>query len=287
MRYENLFSPHAAINKVFSKQVSVYASYSQGYKAPVSSYFFVPVSAAIGFIDSTLEPEKGSQLELGSKGSLLNARLSYQFALFLARFSNKMTAVAVPLHPPDVGTAYTYVANGGRQDHIGLEFLLKYMVYQQDHGPFRQVRPFVNFAYSDFTYKDYRQERLKSPPTADTTIDFSGKPVAGVAPWTFNAGVDISAAAGIYANLVYSYKDAMSITSDNLNRTKSYGLVNAKIGMQESLSRHVAIDAFFGVNNITGIQFPLMVFVNQLPDAYLPGPGKANYFGGIHLKYHL
>ncbi|MCW3087713.1 MAG: TonB-dependent receptor, partial [Sediminibacterium sp.] len=41
-KYNGLSSPHLAINKVFSKEFSVYASYSKGYKAPVSSYFFIP-----------------------------------------------------------------------------------------------------------------------------------------------------------------------------------------------------------------------------------------------------
>jgi iron complex outermembrane receptor protein len=36
-----MWSPHVAINKVINKNVSVYASYSTGYKAPVSSYFFI------------------------------------------------------------------------------------------------------------------------------------------------------------------------------------------------------------------------------------------------------
>ena len=31
----------------------------------------------------------------------------------------------------------------------------------------------------------------------------------------------------------------------------------------------------------------LVVGTNQLPDAYLPGPLKANYFGGINFKYNF
>ena len=79
----------------------------------------------------------------------------------------------------------------------------------------------------------------------------------------------------------------MPITSDNLFYTTSYQLLNAKIGIRRSLSSHFDLDAYFGCNNITGTQFPLMVFVNQLPDAYLPAPLKANYFGGINLNYNF
>jgi len=118
-------------------------------------------------------------------------------------------------------------------------------------------------------------------------VDKDGNPVAGVAPWVANIGVDILAAAGIYANVVWSYKDEMPITSDNLFRTDSYNILNAKVGIRRSILKHFDLDAYFGCNNISGTQYPLMVFVNQLPDAYLPAPLKANYFGGLNFKYNF
>ena len=54
--YNGMFSPHVAINKVFNKHFSVYASYCKGYKAPVSSYFFIPTT---GQVNTNLKPEIG------------------------------------------------------------------------------------------------------------------------------------------------------------------------------------------------------------------------------------
>src|SRR5512137_937317 len=115
--YNGLTSPRLAVNKVFSKQLSAYASYSKGFKAPVSSYFFIPVT---GQVNTNLKSEIGTQFEVGTKGSLFSDRLSYQLALFNAIFDDKMTVVAVPLSSGNA-TAYAYVANGGRQNHKGLE----------------------------------------------------------------------------------------------------------------------------------------------------------------------
>ena len=177
-------------------------------------------------------------------------------------------------------TAYSYVANGGDLDNKGIEALVKYEVYQSDNGFVKIVRPFGNLAWSDFKYENYRFQK-----SVTVTEDYSGKPVAGVAKFTANLGIDFITNPGLYANINYLYKDGMPISSDGLNKTSSYQLLNAKLGFQKGLSTHFDIDAFFGVNNITGTQYAYMVFVNQLPDAYLPAPFKANYFGGINVKY--
>ncbi len=283
-KYNGLVSPHLAINKVYSKQFSVYASYSKGYKAPVSSYFFIP---ATGKLNTDLKPEIGNQFEIGTKGSLLNDKLSYQLAIFNAIFSDKMTAIAVPLNGSSVTTAYTYVANSGKQNHKGIELLVKHTAYQSANSFFTTVQPFVNMAYSDFKYVGFSIQALNAARTAAVVTDYDGNAVAGVAKFTANLGVDVSTKPGIYGNLTYLYKDGMPISSDGLNMATSYMLLNSKIGFKRSLSAHCDLDLFVGVNNLTGVQYPLMVFVNQLPDAYLPAPLKANYFGGVNFKYNF
>jgi len=282
--YKGMVSPHVAINKVFSEQFSIYAAYSKGYKAPVSSYFYIPtIGNAFGRVNADLKPEIGNQYEVGSKGALLHGRLNYQLAVFNAIFSNKMTTVAVPLN--STTTLYSYVVNGGRQDNRGIEALVKYTAYQSNAGFFKAISPFANIAYSYFKYKDFQFQRIVSG--AIKTEDYSGNKVAGVPPVTANIGVDLVTNTGLYANAYYSYRDPMIFTSDGLNKTESYNLLNAKLGFRRSLSNHFDLDAYAGVNNITGTQYYYMVFVNQLPDAYLPAPKEADYFGGINLKYNF
>jgi iron complex outermembrane receptor protein len=280
--YNGMFAPHIAINKVFNKQVSVYASYSTGYKAPVSAYFYIPVSATTGFINQDLKAEKGTQFEIGTKGSLLKSRLNFELALFQAIFSDKMYAQPVP-NATNTATLYTYIANGGKQNDKGVEVLLRYTALQSATGFFRMVKPFANLTYSDFEYDGYK---FRTGSTLNLT-DYTGKSVAGVAKVVANIGVDIQAAAGVYFNVYYHYKDKMPVTSDNVNMASSYNLLNGKIGMKQSLSKHFDLDLYVGATNITGVKYYNMVFVNQLPDAYIPAPKNANVFGGVNLKYNL
>ena len=120
-----------------------------------------------------------------------------------------------------------------------------------------------------------------------SAINYDGKKVAGVGPFNANIGVDLLLKYGLYANVIYSHKDAFPITSDGLNNTSSYSLLNAKIGFQRSLSPHFDLNVYFGIDNIGGTQYPIFVFINQLPDAYLPGPLNATYYGGLNLKYNF
>lgn len=280
--YKGMYSPHLAVNKVFNKSLSVYASYSKGYKAPVSAYFFIPTT---GKLNTDLKPEIGNQFEIGSKGVLFDDKLSYQLALFSAQFSDKMTAIAVPLNGSTTTTAYSYIANSGKQSNKGIELSLKYNAISSVTSFVTTLKPFFNLAYSDFKYVGYSFQTLSADRLSAVIANYDGLPVAGVAPWTTNLGIDINTKVGIYGNVTYSYKDAMPISSDGLNKTTSYNLVNGKIGFQSKVGNKLSVDLFFGLTNITGTQYPIMVFVNQLPDAYLPAPNLINYFSGLNFKY--
>lgn len=281
--YQQLLSPSVALNKKISDVVSVYASYSVGYKAPVSSYFFIPTT---GQVNTGLKPEKGSQIELGTKGSLLDNKLFYTVAVFDAKFSDKMTTVAVQ-NPENTATLYSYIVNGGSLHNKGLEVLVKYNAITSGDHFLTQLSPFTNLTYSDFQYEDFKYERIgKDSEQKDVVIvnDFSGNRVAGVPPLVFNLGVDLDTRIGLHGNINFNYRDAMYFTSDEVNQTESYGVLNAKLGLRRTIGP-ISFDVFAAANNITGSQYYYMVFLNQLPDAYLPAPFETNFFGGVNLQY--
>jgi iron complex outermembrane recepter protein len=288
--YTGLVSPHVAINKVFNKQFSVFASYSKAYKAPVSSYFYITTPLAgttqpTGRVNEVLKPEIGNQFEVGTKGQLMNNRLTYELTFFNALFSNKMTAVSVQSPANPSTTLYSYVVNGGKQEHKGVEALARFTAVESPTGFFRSIRPFGNLAWSDFVYGDNFKIQKNVTPTG--TEDYSNKMVAGVPKWTANLGVDIAMKYGLYASIYHNYRDKVAITSDNTIYATSYNLLNAKLGIRVGLGNHFDLDAYLGGTNLTNTRYYMMVFVNQIPDAYIPAPRNAQLFGGINLKYNF
>lgn len=283
--YKNMISPKFAINKVFSNEMSVYASYSKGYKAPVAANIFIPGNNTV---NTNLRPEIGNQFEVGSKGNLFNDRLNYQVAAFQTIYSDKMTAVAVP-NAAGTATAYSYIVNAGKQDHKGIEALVKYEIYKSNDGFVKSIFPFANVTYSDFKYDEYVFQR-----TYNRSFDFSGNQVLGTPKVVFNTGIDFITKIGFYGNTTFSHRDPMpfsyvpeKVTDTQMvnYRTSSINLLNAKVGFQKRIVNHLDFDASVGVDNITNTQSYQMVFLNQLPDAYLPAPLKATFFGGVNLKY--
>jgi len=287
--YQSMVSPHFALNKIFNKHFSAYFSYSKGYKAPVSSYFYLPfvatAASSTGVINQGLKPEIANQFEVGTKGSLNNGKLNYQLAFFNAIFSNKMTAINV-LNTAGTSTLYTYIANSGQQNDKGIEGLIKYAAFKSEKGFIATVEPFVNFTISNFKYEDY-SFNYKGTILKDSIVNYDGKSVAGVAKFIGNFGIDITTNNGLYFNTIYSYKDGFPISADGKNNTSSYSIWNTKIGIKRSLLNHLTTDIFLGINNLTNTRYPMMVFINQLPDAYMAGPTMTNYFGGVNLKYNF
>jgi iron complex outermembrane receptor protein len=292
--YEDMFAPHLSLSKGFGG-VSVYASYRRGYKAPVSAYFFIPTT---GRLNQGLKPESGEQFEIGSKGSWLGRRLEYQVDAFHLVFSDKMTAVAVPLNVPTTNTAYSYITNGGRQNHLGVEAVIKGAVFRSKEGPVRGLSLFGNLAWSHFEYEDFRFETLRnkisSPATtldSVTVRDYSGKAVAGTPDLTANAGLDFEMALGVYGNVVYSYRGETPFAypqnfPDSVDVADAFRILNAKLGIRKSY-RRLEADAHLGAENLTGAQYYYMLFANQLPDAYIPAKPEMTWYTGLSLAYRF
>ena len=288
--YQSMVSPHFAINKVINKHISLYASYSTGYKAPTSSYFYVttpavttPATPATGSLNHVLSPEKGNQFEIGTKGQLFNNKLTYELAYFSTVFSKKMTAISVVSPASPTTTLYTYVVNGGDQLHKGIEAMLKYTLFESNSSFISSLRPFANFTYSNFTYGD----NFKIQKSVVLTEDYSNKYVAGVPKYVVNFGFDVLTQPGWYANVTYNYRDKTPITSLNDFYATSYNLLNGKLGYQTALSKKINFDAYIGATNITAVKYPMMIFANQLPDTYTAAPREAVIFGGFNLKYNF
>jgi iron complex outermembrane receptor protein len=278
--FEPVITPRVALQKTFNKKISAYVSVSQGYSPPTTSDVVIPYTGAV---NNELIPERGTQYEIGTKGSVLDNKLSWQLAVFSLNVSDKLTSQAVA---DTSGTIlYSYSVNAGDQTNNGLELALSYKAINSKTSVISYLRPFATFTYSDFKYNDFRSDNNNNV----STQDFSGNTVIGVPPIMFNAGLDIASKYGFYLNSSFKYVDEMYITFDNEHAAPSYTLLSAKLGYKKDLGDHFSIDVFAGGNNLTNSLYYNMVFINwekgPQPAVYSPGSYAPTFFGGLNLKY--
>ncbi|QHL89143.1 TonB-dependent receptor [Nibribacter ruber] len=287
-KFDAVVTPRAALQKLVTPNVTAYASVSQGYSPPSATTVVVPQA---GRVLTNLKPEQGTQYEVGSKGSLLDKKLSYQVALFHLKVQDKIMTQAYA-DPQSGSILYTISANGGEQTNQGLEVALNYSLLQREEGLVTLVKPFLNYTYSDFTYDQFTRESIVKVNNVNTRVvtDYSGQAVIGVPKQNFNAGVDVELKLGFYLYTTFQHVDDMPITYDAKYRAPSYNLLNAKLGWRKNLGNHVSLDVFAGGNNLTGDLYYNMVFLDAYsssnnPNIYLPAAYKPTYFGGLNFGY--
>ena len=276
-----VFMPRLSLLKLLNEHISVYADVSRGYTPPPTSNV---INAVLGTTNKDLKPESGIQYEIGSKGDLLDGKLSYQLALFDLDVRNKIVAQQVPASG-NTPTYTTYV-NSGRQQDLGAELSLSYTILDNPASGVTLLRPFVTYTYSDFRYKDFYSDNNHNA----ATLNFSNNKVAGVAPHVINLGVDVQTKLGFYAYLTYRHVDDVPYTFDNKHYARAFNLVNGKIGYRSQLGNHFSLDLYGGVDNLTHCTYYSFLFFSgtlagTTDPHFLPMPYNAAWYGGAKLAY--
>lgn len=124
-REDEEFTPRVALSYALTPETNIYASYSQGFKAGG----FDPRARAdldpTGVTQEGFAPEFVDSYEIGLKGSLLDNRLTYSLAGFMADYTDQQITVQEGVDSDNDGTNDTFVSsvfNAGASEYMGVEF---------------------------------------------------------------------------------------------------------------------------------------------------------------------
>lgn len=276
-------TPRLSLLKGLGQHLSIYADVSAGYTPPPTSDVVI---AAIGKVNTGLDPERGIQYELGAKGDLLHRKLSFQLALFDLDVNDKITPETVPAAPPT--PTYTYYVNVGRQQDLGAELSVSYALLDDRRSAITLLRPFLTYAWSDFRYRDFKSDNNDNAQT----VSYSGNKVAGVAPSVLNLGLDLETQPGFYAYVTYRYVGRVPYTFDNLNYARAFSLLSAKVGYKQTLARRLTLDVAGGGDNLlSNTVYSFLFYSGNLAGTtdphFLPLPYNATWYGSLKLAYAL
>lgn len=268
------FSPRIAAVHVFNDAVAIHSSISRGFSPPTAN----ELRDAEGRIRDDVDPETGTNYEFGARGNLLGG-LNYDVTFFHFRMKDQLI-------PQTVDQNNTIFVNAGRTNRNGFESALSFSWFGDSSSFITRLRPFLNYTYSDFNFKDF-QLRNESGVILN---DFSGNDVTGIAPHVVSAGFDVDTKPGVYFNATYFFTDDTPITDDNNFFNPSYQVVNTKLGYRTELLKSFEVDLQFGIDNLFDEKFSSNIALNARgfggsePAFFNPSLDK-NAYVGVGIKY--
>ncbi len=254
-------APRVALLRKITPHVNMYASIAKGFSPP-SSAEILPSNSVL---NTSLQAEKGLNIESGVKGSILNNRLFFDVNSFLFNLSNTI------VQRRDVSGADLFI-NAGSTKQWGIETQVNYQIVPDKNRFWDQSRIWSSYTYSNFSYKQFQQ----------VTNNFSGNRMPGIAPHTVSFGLDVMTIPGFYLNLTQYHTTKIPLNDANSDYAKDYNLLDGKIGFSNKCFG-IKADIYLGVNNLLDDKYSLGNDINGFGGRFYNAGPKRNYFIGLAL----
>ncbi|MBF9224060.1 TonB-dependent receptor family protein [Hymenobacter ruricola] len=259
-------SPRVALLKEFGSNLSVYASVSTGFSPPTIE----EIRPSDASLNGSLQAERGTSYEVGTRGSWLANRLRYELNLF--DFELRETIVSSTTEQGIV-----VFRNTGSTHQRGLEAALSGWLWQvapaasaAEPGAPTGLRAWASYAYNDFRFGSY--------PSGGA--DLRGNRLTGTAPHTLSAGLGFSEAHGFYVNPNLSHQARVVLNDANTDTAPGYWVFGARGGWRRTLLGHLETNIYAGLDNATDRRYSLGNDLNAFGGRYFqPAPGRAWYAG--------
>ncbi len=247
--------------------MSFYGIVSHGFSPPTLEETLTPD----GVINPDIQPEKGWNMELGTRGNWAN--INYNLSIYTMQIKDLLVARRT-------GFDQFLGINAGKTTHQGIEFSLQ----SKHQWWIWQLQPFINYTYANYRFDEF----------IDNDDDYSGNQLTGTAPHIASAGLlfETRGRQIIYGNVNYQFVDRMPLRDDNSLYSNAYQLWNSKLGYRMMLGKAWQIDAALGINNIFDEQYASMLLINAAsvggaaPRYYYPALPQ-NYYGSLAIRYFI
>lgn len=261
-----VFTPKLQVSKKVGSNWWFFADISRGFSPPTVAEILPSTTER----NPDLEAEKGFQVEIGSKGSLLDEKLFFDVNLFWAKLNQSITS------RKDIGGA-DYFINSGGGEQKGLEAALQYDVYQNEYSFINRIRSWGNLAVFGFKYKDFQSGEE----------DFSGKRFPGTANTTLTAGTDIESRIGLGASLTYQHTSKIPLNDANTVYADAYDLLGVKVSYRQKLSEKINLKISLGGDNLLDQTYSLGNDLNAFGNRYYNVAPGINFYGSLRLQYTM
>ncbi len=265
IHFANKLAPRLSVMKKILPDLAVYASAARGFSTPTAQ----ELQKTNGLLGPALQPEDGTDYEVGTKGNLFHGKLYFDINAFFFKLSN---TIVQRIDSNGIG----YSINAGGTDQHGIESFVSYQLADAPRNFFRNVRLWVSHTWHDFHYKDF----------STGGHDYSGNRLPSVPPQTVVTGADILLQPGFYTNVTFTYVERIALNDGNTAYAGSYNLLGARIGYRKFFAPRWKLDIYAGGDNLLNTHYSLGNDINAAapPARYYNAAPTVNYFGGVSIN---
>ncbi len=261
--FDPVWMPRIGLTKALTAQVAAHASVSYGFSPPALE----EVRTNEGSINIGLEPERGTNYELGLRGNAFPT-LNFDLTAFFFRLDETIVQ-----QQSERGT--TLFTNTGSTNQRGVELSTTWFAVEQSAGWLHQLQFQAAYTYHYFKFNDYVKEGE----------DFSGNRLTGVAPHILVLSGQATTRFGVFANINYNHTGRIPLNDANTVYADRYHLVQAKLGYRHRLANRAGFQVFVGVDNALDQKYSLGNDLNAFGGRYFQPSAPRNYYGGITLEF--
>lgn len=259
------FSPKVGVRFIPNDNLTVYATYSQGYKPG-------GVDHNSG-IATSFDEEQLTSWEVGFKSKLAGRRIRLAGALFNLDWEDLQVQTNFLADPNDISSAVEKTLNAAKASSKGVELEFSWLI-------FNSLTWGANLGYIDASYGSFPRVNLPG----DMVANLTGLDLPKTPEWTLSTVLDYSTTVGsgnleIYGRLEWSYRssvkgDLEGVAAEQLNlpnfpyNIKAYDVANLRLGVRTN-------------------RWKVHAFVeNLLEEDYYTGTSDNFGLAGIRLRPH-
>jgi len=255
--FDPVFSPRVALLKKINEHTSVHASVSKGFSPPTVAELYPSTST----FNDEINPEEGTNFELGVRGSLLRNNLLFDIVGYDFRLDE---TIVVRRTDDDAD----YFVNAGKTTQRGMEATLTWRALAL--GPDVSFTPWVSYTLNRYRFSEYVQD----------INDYSGNKLTGVAPNILVGGFSADVHRAWQFNVTCTYTDRIPLNDANTAFSDPYTLLGAKVEYRFHTGNNLPLHVFAGAENILDETYSLGHDLNAFGGRfYNPAPPRTFFLG--------
>ncbi len=256
--------PRAGISYTFNNRLSLRSSISKGYSPPTTA----EIRPSDNRVYSNLQPETGSNIELGLRYFSLNKKLWIDASLFQYKLKS-----AIVRQQANAGTEF--FVNAGGTDQKGVELQAYYIfISPKENRKVKKLQLSSSITNYDFTFTNY----------VSGATDYSHKFLTGVPKFVSVTGFLAELQNGIYMFIQHNHTSSIFLNDANIVRSDPFDLVQLKAGYSFLVTQKCKVEISAGVDNLFDITYSLGNDLNAAGGRFYNAAPTRNFFIGIRIS---